>query len=61
APLVKYGSMEVFGVVYGAKSTGNMAQLERVTTFALARMGRTLMALRGAASQSRPLAEYLRG
>ncbi len=61
APLIKHGSLEVVGVVYGAKSTGNMAQLERLTTFAVAHMGSALKALRGIATQGHPLAEYLRG
>lgn len=59
APLVKHGSFEVVGVIYGAKSAGNMAQLEKLTTFAVAHMGRTLRNLRGIATQGRPLAEYL--
>ncbi len=61
APLVKHGSLEVVGVVYGAKSTGNMAQLEMLTTFAVAHMGSTLKALRGIATQGHTLTEYLQG
>lgn len=61
APLVKYSSLEVVGVVYGATSSGNMGQLERLTTFAVAHMGSTLRTLRGIATQGHTLAEYLRG
>jgi Trypsin-like peptidase domain len=59
APICELGTENVVGVIYGAHSTGNMAELEQLTTFAAAHMNRTLRDLRGFATEGLPLAEYL--
>jgi V8-like Glu-specific endopeptidase len=73
APVIKRGTPEVVGVVYGTKDTGTVEEfsrvdeatgtrtpeLQRVTTFAVAHMFDSLHDLSGSATDSRPLGEYL--
>lgn len=72
SPIVRYGSSEVIGVVYGVKESETIEQFAEVkesgerrpqvvqlTTFAAAHHNRTLRNLQGPATQGLPLAEYL--
>jgi hypothetical protein len=74
APLLKKPSHEVVGVIYGDHDVGTIDQLaridpatgertpevQRVVTFALAHFTETIKNLQGVATDSLPLAEYLK-
>ncbi len=75
APVIRRGTSEVVGVVYGTKDTGTVEELsrvdpdtgehtpelQRVTTFAVAHWFDSLYNLSGRATGGIPLGEYLRG
>ena len=75
APIVKAGSREVIGVLYGRNDAEQMEEfgtrdpatkerltpdIVRMTYFALAHYTDTLRNLRGAATQGQPLADFLK-
>jgi hypothetical protein len=73
APILRRGTTEVVGVVYGTKDTGTIEEfsrvdeatgrripeLQRITTFAVAHRFESLYDLEGRATEGLPLGEYL--
>lgn len=74
APLVKTGSKEVVGVIYGSNDVATIEQeasinsesgkrepeIQRIISFGLAHYTETLKNLKGAATKGLPLQQYLR-